>query len=157
MYVWTSCNSDKEKTVQCRILKNRCACPTLRSHCRVPHLSPTPGSCPQVPPHGLTPWFHPRISPQDPTPGSWVLGATPGSLSHNSGIPKKNYWKRNAFIEIRNRVLFTIFLWRNYTNKFFIYRYLLDFRTKCLGGQIKDFSFLFWNACDAKSTKGGEH
>ena len=27
---------------------------------------------------------------------------------------------------------------------------------KCIGGQIKAFSFLFCTACDAKSTKGGE-
>ena len=27
---------------------------------------------------------------------------------------------------------------------------------KCIGGQIKAFSFLFCTTCDAKSTKGGE-
>ena len=45
-------------------------------------------------------------------------------------------------------------LWHSYTNKFFIFRYLLNFTTKCIGGQIKAFRFLFFNACDAKSTKG---
>ena len=34
--------------------------------------------------------------------------------------------------------------------------YLLNFTTKCIGGQIKAFSFLFCTACDAKSTKYGE-
>ena len=42
----------------------------------------------------------------------------------------------------------------SYTNKFFIFRYLLHFTTKCIGGQIKAFSFLLFSACDAKSTKG---
>ena len=42
------------------------------------------------------------------------------------------------------------------TNKFFIFRYLLNFKTKCIGGEIKTFSFLFCTACDTKSTVGGE-
>ena len=40
------------------------------------------------------------------------------------------------------------------TNKFFIFRCLLNFM-KCIRGQIKAFSFLFCNACDVKSTKSG--
>ena len=42
------------------------------------------------------------------------------------------------------------------TNKLFIFRYLLNFRKKCIGGQIKAFSLPFCTACDAKSKKGGE-
>ena len=47
---------------------------------------------------------------------------------------------------------------RNYINKFFIFRYLLFryFTTKCIGDQIKAFSFLSCSVCDTKSTKGGE-
>ena len=41
-------------------------------------------------------------------------------------------------------------------NKFFIFRYLLNFTTKGIGGQIKAFSFLFCIACDGKNTKSGE-
>ena len=44
----------------------------------------------------------------------------------------------------------------NYTNKLFIFEYLLNFTTKCIGGQIKAFSFLFCTACDVKSTKLGQ-
>ena len=36
---------------------------------------------------------------------------------------------------------------------FFIFRCLLNFTMKCIGGQIKTFSFLFCTTCDAKSTK----
>ena len=42
------------------------------------------------------------------------------------------------------------------TNKLFILRDLLSFATKCIGGQIKAFSFLFCTASNAKSPKGGE-
>ena len=42
------------------------------------------------------------------------------------------------------------------TNRFFKFRYLLNFTTKCIGGQIKALSFLICTACDAKSTKGVE-
>ena len=52
--------------------------------------------------------------------------------------------------------MFIIILWHNCTNKFFIFRDLLNFTKKCIGGQIKAFSFLFYTASDAKSTKGGE-
>ena len=45
---------------------------------------------------------------------------------------------------------------RNYTNKLFIFRYLLNFTTKCIGDQIKVFSFPSCSVCDTKSTKGGE-
>ena len=43
------------------------------------------------------------------------------------------------------------------TNKFFIFRDLLNFKTKCMGGQIKAFSFIFCTTTDAKSKKGEEH
>ena len=39
------------------------------------------------------------------------------------------------------------------TNEFFIFRDLLNFKTKCTGGQIKAFSFLFYTASDAKVQK----
>ena len=42
------------------------------------------------------------------------------------------------------------------TDKFFIFRDLLNFRRKCIGGQIKAFSFLFCTASDVRSTIGGE-
>ena len=42
-------------------------------------------------------------------------------------------------------------------NKLFMFRDLLNFITKCIGGQIKPFSFLFCTAVDVKSTKGGEY
>ena len=38
-----------------------------------------------------------------------------------------------------------------------MFRDLLNFITKCIGGQIKPFSFLFCTAVDVKSTKGGEY
>ena len=47
----------------------------------------TPGSHPKFPTHGPTLGFHHMVLPQDPTPGSWVLGPTPGSWSDFSGIP----------------------------------------------------------------------
>ena len=37
-----------------------------------------------------------------------------------------------------------------------MFRDLLNFTAKCIGGQIKAFSFLFCTSCDARSTKGGE-
>ena len=39
--------------------------------------------------------------------------------------------------------MFIIILWCNYTKKFFIFRYLLNFTTECIAGQIEGFSFLF--------------
>ena len=45
---------------------------------------------------------------------------------------------------------------RNYTNKFFIFRYLLNFTMECIGSQIKTFSFLSCTVCEAKSAKGEE-
>ena len=45
---------------------------------------------------------------------------------------------------------------RNYTNKFFIFRYLLNFTTECIGGQTKAVRFLSCSVCEAKSTKGEE-
>ena len=71
----------------------------------------------------------------------------------------KKALKKAKLIEIRNQVLFIIILWlsSNYTNKFIIFEYLLNFTAKCIKGQIKAFSFLFCTACDAKSTKCGEH
>ena len=41
--------------------------------------------------------------------------------------------------------------------KFFIFRDLSNFTLKCIGGQIKAFSFLFFTAGDVKSIKGEEH
>ena len=41
------------------------------------------------------------------------------------------------------------------TNKFFIFRDLLNFISKCTGDQIKAFSFLFCTTKNVKSTKGG--
>ena len=54
--------------------------------------------------------------------------------------------------------MFIIILWlsSNFTNKFFIFEYLLNFTRKCIGGQVKAFSFLFCAACDPKSTKYGK-
>ena len=53
---------------------------------------------------------------------------------------------------------FIVILWRNYqANNLFIFRDLLNFTVKCVGGQIKAFSFLFCAASDAKSTEGREH
>ena len=43
------------------------------------------------------------------------------------------------------------------TKKFFIFRDLLNITMKCIGGQIKAFSFFFCTANDAKNIKGGEH
>ena len=43
------------------------------------------------------------------------------------------------------------------TNQFFIFRDLLNLTMKCIGDQIKGFSFLFCNTSNAKSTKVGEH
>ena len=37
------------------------------------------------------------------------------------------------------------------TNKFFIFRDLLNFTTKCIGGQIKAFSFLFCTVSGVKT------
>ena len=45
---------------------------------------------------------------------------------------------------------------RNYTSKFFIFRYLLNFTTECIGSQIKASRFLSCIICEAKSTKGEE-
>ena len=42
---------------------------------------------PMVPPHGPTLRSHPRVPSQGPTLGSRVLGPTPGSRSHFSGMP----------------------------------------------------------------------
>ena len=63
------------------------------------------------------------------------------------------FFYSNVFIEIRNSVLFIIILWRNYTNKLFIFRDYLNFTAKCIGGQIKAFSFLFCTTSDAKNIK----
>ena len=41
--------------------------------------------------------------------------------------------------------------------KFFIFRYLLNFTTECIGGQIKAVRFLPCTVCEAKSTKGEDH
>ena len=41
-------------------------------------------------------------------------------------------------------------------NKEFLFIYLLSFTIKCIGGQIKGFSFLFFSVCDIKGTKGGQ-
>ena len=41
------------------------------------------------------------------------------------------------------------------TNKFFIFRDLLNFISKCTGDQIKAFSFLFCTTKNVKGTKGG--
>ena len=43
------------------------------------------------------------------------------------------------------------------TNKLFIFRYLLNFTKKCIGGQIKAFSFLFCTANDPEGAKDREH
>ena len=43
------------------------------------------------------------------------------------------------------------------TNKFFLFRDLLNFRRKCIGVQIRAFNFLFCIASDAKCAKSGEH
>ena len=42
------------------------------------------------------------------------------------------------------------------TNKLFIFRDLLHFTTKYIGGQIKAFSFLFCATSDMKSKTGRE-
>ena len=40
-------------------------------------------------------------------------------------------------------------------NKFFTFRDLLNFTSKCIGDQIKGFSFLSCTTKNVKSTKGG--
>ena len=67
----------------------------------------------------------------------------------SSFIKKKNLKKSNMLILFSGIII--------QTNKFFIFRDLLNFTTKCIGGQIKAFSFLFCATSDVKSTIGGEH
>ena len=43
------------------------------------------------------------------------------------------------------------------TNKLFIFRYLLNFTAKYIGGQIKASSFIFCTTSHAKSIKGRGH
>ena len=50
-------------------------------------------------------------------------------------------------------VLFIIILWCSYTNKVFVFRYLVNFTMKCIEGQIKGFNFLICTAFDQKSRK----
>ena len=40
--------------------------------------------------------------------------------------------------------------------KILIFRNILNFKTKCIGGQNKALSFLICTASDIKSTKGGD-
>ena len=72
-------------------------------------------------------------------------------------LSEKNSYK-NVFIEIESKyclLLFSDVIIQ--TNEFFTFRYLLNFTGKCIGGQIKAFSFFFCTVCDdAKSTKGRE-
>ena len=58
------------------------------------------------------------------------------------------------FIEIRNCCLLLFSYVIIQTN--FSYSDLLNFTKKCIGGQIKVFSFLFCTAGDVKSTKDGD-
>ena len=63
-------------------------------------------------------------------------------------INKKKILKKQRVC--RNKKLYCLLLFSDViiqTNKFFIFRYLLSFTTKYIGGQIKAFSFLlfhFW-------------
>ena len=70
---------------------------------------------------------------------------------------KKNSLKGNVFIEIIKNCLLLFFDIIIETNKFFIFSCLLNFTMKCIGGQIKAFSFLFCTPYDVKCAKGGEH
>ena len=66
---------------------------------------------------------------------------------------KKNSLKGNVFIEIIKNCLLLFFDVIIETNKFFIFSCLLNFTMKCIGGQIKAFSFLFCTPYDAKCAK----
>ena len=75
-----------------------------------------------------------------------------------SFIKKKKTLKKAKFLQKEETKYCLLLLYGiiMQTNKLFIFRDLLKFTMKCIGGQIKAFSFLFSTASDVKSTKGGE-